>query len=146
LSQYSYFAWTSLGFPVFGFIKQILTALEIAQFLVGGALIWGYLFIEYDTLIYRPGGLAGGLPSTISESKDASYSMPTAPSALEGHGVGPHLQHPRDYFQVQRIPCIKSSGEALAVCLTTLYLIPLTYLFMGLFRHSYLKRVKRPKK
>jgi hypothetical protein len=34
----------------------------------------------------------------------------------------------------------------LAVCLTTLYLIPLTYLFMGLFRHSYLKRAKRPKK
>jgi hypothetical protein len=97
----------------------------MTQFIVGCVICCSYYFVEYDLLIHGPGGHTGGLSSTV-----------TMPRSGKEHGIGSH-------FQVQRVPCLKNSGEALAIWSTTLYCIPLMYLFVSFFRRAYLESGKR---
>ena len=92
-------------------IKQSLTSLQIAQFLVG--FVWGYcyLFVKY-TVPFDFTLQAQDLHSAI-ESNMVSIDAPTS--------------------------CLSDSGEAFTVILTTAYVLPLLLLFVRFFLASYTK-------
>ncbi|CAG7926758.1 unnamed protein product [Penicillium olsonii] len=136
--MYSYYALTSLKIPLPGALKQTLTSLQIAQFLVGGAMGLGYLFVEYDAPVYRS---ANNTTASASAFKDSmgkfDYHLSTTGNFKDQ--IASDLQRETE---VQRVPCLQDSGQSFPVFITVLYLLPLIYLFVSFFRRSYLKRVK----
>lgn len=130
---------TTLAIPVPGFVKRALTSLQIAQFFVGCTIACSYFFIEYDAMVYRAAGYNGGTPLTSKEADGIPFYPPTTPIVSQGFGYGSGLQ---DQFEVQKVPCLRDSGQAFATWLCTLYYLPLIYLFVSFFRRSYIKRVK----
>jgi hypothetical protein len=113
--QYSYFAIQSLGFSIPMSIKRSLTSIQIAQFLVG--LVWGngYVFSRYDF------GLDGLTEQAIAN--------------LTGAFENGNTEFPVD----TTVSCLSDSGEALTVMMSTIYILPLIFMFVQFFIRSYVK-------
>lgn len=99
----------------------MLTGMQITQFLLGSIVAWSYLFISYDVSI-------GPSVAVMENKREENDSR-----------VGISLS--RDNSNL--VPCLNNSGQVFALLLTTLYLIPLTYLFLRFFVRSYLSGPKR---
>lgn len=110
-----------------------MTTLQITQFFVGGFFACTYLFVEYDALVHHLGDDGQGLLAANTEDMRISSPAPTMSSAREGHGVG-FLNHSSGgLYELRRTPCLENSSQAFAVWLTTLYILPLIYLFLCFF-------------
>ncbi|KAJ5923339.1 fatty acid elongase-like protein [Penicillium verhagenii] len=122
--MYTYFAWTALDLSVSRLVKQTLTTLQIAQFVIGLVSSCSFMFIEYETIVFNHEEpiVAGG-----TEKVDISSRF------REGD------------FQVQRTPCLRHSSEVFPLLLTSFYLLPLIYLFASFFSRSYLNQPKHAK-
>lgn len=93
-------------------------------------------------LVYRAAGeegLAENIYQPTGESQYAQYA----------HGLADEVQHVlhrnpirRTVYRTeyQHVPCIDTSGQAFAIYLNLIYLLPLTGLFMRFFVKSYLRR------
>jgi hypothetical protein len=135
--QYSYYAINVIALPVSGFIKRTLTSLQILQFVVGGATACGYLFVEYDILTNR--STSHNSPVTLMNTQEES--SPLSGMSVISEISGPHINH-QSQFEIRRIPCLQNSGQAFAIWLSILYLLPLTYLFVRFFSGSYIQRAR----
>jgi hypothetical protein len=99
-------------------------------------------------LVYRAAGeegLAENIYQPTGESQYAQYA----------HGLADDVQHvlhrnpkSRTVYRTeyQHVPCIDTSGQAFAVYLNLIYLLPLTGLFMRFFVKSYLRRTSAKSK
>jgi hypothetical protein len=124
--------------PVSIRIKQALTAIQIAQFLLGLVLGYIYLFIAHDVPLYAPhmpgNSTTGG---TDSHTEDGQRSIRTpyierATSGIETQDITGHI--------TQRY--LLDSGKAFPLIVTTIYLIPLVYMFCRFYVQAYLARGK----
>ncbi|KAB8218053.1 ELO family [Aspergillus novoparasiticus] len=115
--MYLYYSFTTLRIKVPVFIKRTLTRLQIAQFVLGGLSSWLYVFISYDSPMDVP------LVATEDKSDNQIYV---------GRDVGSNV-----------VPCMNNSGQAFALLLSTLYLIPLTQLFVKFFGRTYKLEAKQ---
>ncbi|KAF2277269.1 uncharacterized protein EI97DRAFT_449956 [Westerdykella ornata] len=85
-------------------------------------------------LVYRAAG-EEGLAENIGSVGQAAHGVHTpSPAAHDG---ARKVAYRTEY---QSVPCIDTSGQAVAVYLNVLYLAPLTFLFVRFFIKSYLRR------
>ncbi|KAE8379791.1 ELO family [Aspergillus bertholletiae] len=117
--MYFYYTLTTLKVTVPGFLKRMLTGMQITQFLLGTLFAWSYLFISYDVSTWA------SLASTNTNPE-------------ENHGNDSRVNIPLGKDNSQLVPCLDNSGQVFTLLLTTLYLIPLTSLFVRFFVRSYL--------
>ncbi|KAK6837287.1 hypothetical protein RU639_001494 [Aspergillus parasiticus] len=115
--MYLYYSLTTLRIKVPVFVKRTLTRLQIAQFVLGGLASWLYVFISYDNPI--------DVPLIATEDKSDSQTS-------VGREVGSNA-----------VPCMNNSGQVFALLLGTLYLVPLTQLFLKFFRRTYKLEAKQ---
>ncbi|EIT74279.1 hypothetical protein AO1008_01624 [Aspergillus oryzae 100-8] len=123
-NQYLYYTLTTFKVSIPGFLKRILTGMQIAQFILGSILAWSYIFISYDASIWPP-------LASINNKREENRGNESRTSTLFHEDNS------------QLIPCLDNSGQVLALLLTTVYLIPLTFLFVRFFIRSYLSGSKR---
>lgn len=97
--------------------------MQITQFVFGTTMAASYLFVHY-TLPYsvKDATSAGVLPwlRKLAGSEDSEPSLPSMESRMT--------------------TCMDTTGQAFAIWLNVMYLLPLTYLFMRFFVRSYLSR------
>ncbi|QMW47199.1 hypothetical protein G4B11_010678 [Aspergillus flavus] len=122
--MYLYYTLTTIKVSIPGFLKRILTGMQIAQFILGSILAWSYIFISYDASIWPP-------LASINNKREEN----------RGNESRTNILFHEDNSQL--IPCLDNSGQVLALLLTTVYLIPLTFLFVRFFIRSYLSGSKR---
>ncbi|OGM42406.1 hypothetical protein ABOM_008369 [Aspergillus bombycis] len=108
--MYLYYSLTILRIKVPVFIKRTLTRLQITQFVLGGLASWLYVFVSYDS----PIGVS------LVETRDSDNQT-----------------HVRGEGGSTAAPCMDNSGQVFALLLATLYLIPLTQLFLQFFGRTY---------
>ena len=120
-SQYSYYALTALGFPLSIFIKRALTAIQIAQFVLGSLVSWIYFFVKYEVPFPAQ--------SSISPAINLVEGSQTANASQRGY-MGYELEH-------HTVSCLEHSGQAFGILLGNLFLVPLMCLFLRFFRQSY---------
>ncbi|KNG84171.1 hypothetical protein ANOM_008584 [Aspergillus nomiae NRRL 13137] len=122
--MYFYYTLATLKIAVPGFLKRILTGMQIAQFILGSIFAWSYIFISYDASIWAPF-------ASIDNKGEKNH----------GNESRTNISLPQDNSHL--VPCLDNSGQVFALLLTTLYLIPLTFLFVRFFVRSYLSGPKR---
>ncbi|KAF3390348.1 hypothetical protein F1880_009382 [Penicillium rolfsii] len=134
--MYTYFSMTALGLRVPVSIKRSLTTMQIGQFLLGGAIAVCYLFIGYDIAISQVTNLEEGrlMKSNYSRFQRAMSSETDTTAAVPVAG---------SVFEAQPTPCLRNSGQTIALFGTLLYLVPLVYLFVSFFSRSYVKRARK---
>jgi hypothetical protein len=157
--QYTYYTLTALHIRVPGVIKRSLTTMQITQFVVGTTWAASYLFVSYT--------LPGKLSTASAAAASATSVIEAAAATASAVGLGPWLKKlglraagaegaaenvGYSYADVpsssaaQRTPigpmttCIDTTGQAFAIWLNVMYLLPLTYLFVRFFVRSYLHR------
>ena len=74
-------------------------------------------------------------------TRNALTAGPSAPSDHGNNSVkGDDIYRPETQMkQSELIPCMSDSGEGVSILLTTIYLLPLTYLFVQFFIRSYVR-------
>lgn len=111
--------------------KRTLTKLQLAQFFVGW--IWGYtyLFMSYK------------VPLDVTAESINNGSMPALKSGDS------HEDNRKDSQIKARMPtsestvsCLSDSGEAFTIIVTSIYIIPLIYLFAQFYIKAYMKQGK----
>ncbi|KAE8140881.1 ELO family [Aspergillus pseudotamarii] len=115
--MYLYYSLTTLKIKVPVFMKRTLTRLQIAQFVLGGLASWLYVFISYDS------PMDTSLVPTEDKSDNQTYIKRGGESNV--------------------IFCMNNSGQVFALMLTTVYLIPLTQLFLRFFGQTYKLETKK---
>ncbi|KAH8699147.1 putative fatty acid elongase [Talaromyces proteolyticus] len=97
---------------------------------------------------------AGVIPMLKKLAIRAAGAEGIAENVLNGQGqhFGSDAQHAARYSQLQQeainslryesIDCVDNSGQAFAIWLNVMYLLPLTYLFARFFVRSYLRRIE----
>ncbi|RCI10309.1 hypothetical protein L249_8445, partial [Ophiocordyceps polyrhachis-furcata BCC 54312] len=152
--MYSYYTLTAFHVKVSMTIKRTLTTLQITQFLLGATFATAHLFVTYlaPVTMTRDGGsdmAASAADSTIPVASGVFDSVkqllfgPVLEESSPAVTVSPALHSPlltETVYVAQ--PCIVTRGETFAVWLNTVYLAPLTYLFVSFFIASYVKRSK----
>ncbi|KAM5475367.1 hypothetical protein MauCBS54593_001055 [Microsporum audouinii] len=167
--MYTYYTLTALRVRVPVRIKRSLTTMQIVQFVVGTLLAAAHLFVSYSVpvpaarpLALRP--LTQSIPSSDSESGTgigpwlkklafrAAGADGVASNVLSANGTlfgrdGADAAHAvvnhrelRYSLESATVPCINTSGQAFAIWLNLVYLLPLTFLFVRFFVRSYLRR------
>ena len=82
--MYAYYTLTALRFKIPVAVKQTLTTLQIAQFVVGVTFAFAHLFIAYDIPISVPyifslaDNLTSAIPSSVSSAVDVATATATA--------------------------------------------------------------------
>lgn len=100
--------------------KRTLTKLQLAQFFVGW--VWGYtyLFMSYRVPV---------------EVTGKSINNGTTRALEAGHNI--------DKTHVDSaVSCLSDSGEAFTIIVTSIYIVPLIYLFAQFYIKSYRKQGK----
>ncbi|KAF3891932.1 Elongation of fatty acids protein [Trichophyton interdigitale] len=164
--MYTYYTLTALRVKVPTRIKRSLTTMQIAQFVIGTLLAAAHLFISYsvpvqeshpvalqpltetipsqDTtgllpwlkkLAFRAAGADGVAANVLS----ANRTLFGADGSHAAHALVNHRELRKQTLQA-RVPCINTSGQAFAIWLNLVYLLPLTFLFVRFFIRSYLRR------
>ncbi|KAI9932267.1 hypothetical protein ASPWEDRAFT_68221 [Aspergillus wentii DTO 134E9] len=144
--MYTYYTLTALRIRVPQAIKQSLTTMQITQFVFGTAMAASYLFVSY-TLPYAPASReAASVPATAGSSGPAPWLKKFAFRAAGAEGVAENVgagQKPLGAIQANdsnMVTCLDTTGQAFAVWLNVMYLLPLTFLFVRFFIRSYLYR------
>jgi hypothetical protein len=157
--QYTYYTLTALHIRVPGVIKRSLTTMQITQFVIGTTWAASYLFVSYT--------LPGKLSTASAAAASVTSAVEAAAATASAVGLGPWLKKlglraagaegaaenvGYSYADVpsssgaQRTPvgpmitCMDTTGQAFAIWLNVMYLLPLTYLFVRFFVRSYLHR------
>ncbi|PGH21469.1 hypothetical protein AJ80_03260 [Polytolypa hystricis UAMH7299] len=175
--MYTYYTLTAVSVPIPIRIKRSLTTMQILQFVFGTALAAVHLFISYSLPASVPHNIAlSPLDSNVAvDLNDTATGMgpwlkKLALRAAGAEGVaenvvnaegklfgadGAHAarailskQEVRYHLEPRTYTCMDTSGQAFAIWLNVLYLLPLTFLFARFFIRSYLRRTdaKRTKK
>ncbi|KAI9820533.1 MAG: hypothetical protein M1832_003724 [Thelocarpon impressellum] len=169
--MYAYYTLTAISVRVPQAMKRTLTSLQIAQFLVGTSYAISHLFVSYTIPVSVPYNVISSFPSSAVSSatsiaKAAAASggvanllkrfalraageeglaenVPVA-KASPSNGFAEVLKEEVRYrTEYQTVPCIDTSGQAFAIWLNVIYLLPLTYLFVNFFITSYTRRSGR---
>ncbi|OAL68939.1 hypothetical protein A7D00_7195 [Trichophyton violaceum] len=164
--MYTYYTLTALRVKVPTRIKRSLTTMQIAQFVIGTLLAAAHLFVSYsvpvqeshpvtlqpltetipsqDTtgllpwlkkLAFRAAGADGVAANVLS----ANRTLFGADGSHAVHALVNHRELRKQTLQTS-VPCINTSGQAFAIWLNLVYLLPLTFLFVRFFIRSYLRR------
>ncbi|EEQ28548.1 conserved hypothetical protein [Microsporum canis CBS 113480] len=166
--MYTYYTLTALRVRVPVRIKRSLTTMQIVQFVVGTLLAAAHLFVSYSVpvpvarplalrpltqsipsgsesgtgigpwlkkLAFRAAG-ADGVASNVLSANGTLFGRDGADAA---HAVVNHREL-RYSLESATVPCINTSGQAFAIWLNLVYLLPLTFLFVRFFVRSYLRR------
>lgn len=114
--QYTYFTLQTLGISVPVSFKRTLTKLQLAQFFIGW--IWGYtyLFISYR------------VPIDVTAKGINNGSAPALKAGM--------------LTSENAVSCLSDSGEAFTIIVTSIYIIPLIYLFGQFYIKAYMKQGK----
>ncbi|PFH58267.1 hypothetical protein XA68_13936 [Ophiocordyceps unilateralis] len=154
--MYTYYTLTTFNIKVSIGIKRTLTTLQITQFLLGAFFATLHLFITYLAPVTV--NTRDGMPASPADS-----TIPVASGVFESVKqllFGPVLNESSPAITVSSVPqsgmltetvyvaqpCIVTRGETFAIWLNTVYLAPLTYLFVSFFIASYVKRSKAGQK
>lgn len=123
-TQYTYYSLTALSIRVPTPIKRSLTTMQITQFVFGTTMAASYLFVHY-TLPYtvKDATSAGVLPWLKKVTGSEDSEKPIVPDT-----------------ESRMTTCMDTTGQAFAIWLNVMYLLPLTYLFVRFFVRSYLSR------
>ncbi|OOQ82390.1 hypothetical protein PEBR_39148 [Penicillium brasilianum] len=114
--MYTYFTLQTLGISVPVSFKRTLTKLQLAQFFIGW--IWGYTYLFMS---YR-------VPIDVT-AKDINNG--STPALKEGISTSENA-----------ISCLSDSGEAFTIIVTSIYIIPLIYLFAQFYIKAYMRQGK----
>lgn len=133
--------------------------MQITQFLCGTTMAAAYLFVHY-TIPYPVGStalrhltkVAPAVATATAETAAVSWLKKLAFRAAGAEGVaenvGGAVVSPRSGYTQEMVTCMNTTGQAFAIWLNVIYLLPLTYLFMRFFVRSYLQRkdpgIKQP--
>lgn len=112
LCQYSYFTIQTLRISVSKEFKRALTSIQIAQFIVGLGFAHFYLFVSYKAPLPPGAPQVAGSFEANGQASNASTGMTT-------------------------IPCLGNQGEGFPLVVASSYLLPLIYLFVEFYIHSY---------
>ncbi|EFR04234.1 hypothetical protein MGYG_07241 [Nannizzia gypsea CBS 118893] len=164
--MYTYYTLTALRVKVPTRIKRSLTTMQIAQFVVGTLLAAAHLFFTYSVPVQeahpvalRPltetipaehtSGLfpwlkklafrAAGAEGVASNVLSANRTLFGPDGTHAAHALINHRELRQETHQAS-VPCINTSGQAFAIWLNLVYLLPLTFLFVRFFIRSYLRR------
>ncbi|KAF4585716.1 GNS1/SUR4 family protein [Ophiocordyceps camponoti-floridani] len=151
--MYTYYTLTALSIKVPMRIKRTLTTMQIIQFILGAFFATLHLFVTYLTPITVPRRDGPGMPAspTDSDIPVASGVFGSVKQLLFGpvlDETSPAISmsplQPSSSMMTETVyvaqPCIITRGETFAIWLNTIYLAPLTYLFVSFFIASYVKR------
>ncbi|KAF3394030.1 hypothetical protein F1880_005284 [Penicillium rolfsii] len=129
LIQYTYFTIQTLGIYVPLGFKRTLTKLQLAQFFVGW--IWGYtyLFMSYKV----------PLDVTTEDLKNRSMPRLDLSGSRDDIRKGSQIKMPTSE---RAVSCLSDSGEAFTIIVTSIYIIPLIYLFAQFYVKAYMKQGK----
>jgi hypothetical protein len=157
-TQYTYYTLTALSIRVPTVVKRALTTMQITQFIIGSIFAAIHLFIRYTVPLSRADpfsvwhpsdptaaaevGLAQSTPSVtervfLTASQAARFGADPIPAINLSQAMD---SPPRIAIQYQMVHCIDTTGQAFAIWLNVMYLMPLTYLFARFFARSYLRR------
>jgi hypothetical protein len=103
--------------------------MQITQFVFGSAMAASYLFVMYT------------LPSEKAPlTAEPAASEGLMPWLKQFAGAGAESRETGAGSGNQMVTCMDTTGQAFAIWLNVLYLLPLTYLFARFFVRSYLYR------
>ncbi|KAL2831975.1 ELO family [Aspergillus pseudoustus] len=137
--MYTYFALAAAAVPLSMRIKRAMTTIQITQFLLGFVLGYSYLFVAYDV-------------STPDHSTPQNSTTPASFTVIPGTQPSnltldrnsriwlPELQSPQQTTVKVKLHCLQDSGKAFPILVTTIYVVPLLYMFCCFFTRSYSKR------
>nr|POF23960.1 putative fatty acid elongation protein 3 [Quercus suber] len=80
--MYTYYALSALGYRVPRRYKQLLTTLQIAQFLFGASYAAAHLFVQYDIPVSTPYQIVDTVRKAVSSVSSAASAASTAASSL----------------------------------------------------------------
>lgn len=115
--------------------------MQITQFLFGTTMAASYLFVGYTLPHIENSKLSGALPAAGSAAQAVPWLKQLVFGAAEA--VAENTQKAASNVpgvSNQMVNCVDTSGQAFAVWLNVMYLLPLTYLFVRFFVRSYLYR------
>lgn len=147
--MYFFYGATSLKIRVPAALKKGITTLQIAQLFFGMLVASSYLFLTYIPSSFpahvRPSvgvSEATGVWDEATSLLSGNSSILTSPS-LHGSRLSTHTVDSRISASLSasgRAPCLSSSGHSFGVILNVTYLIPLIFLFVNFYVHSYLHK------
>ncbi|KAK2751098.1 hypothetical protein FQN57_000173 [Myotisia sp. PD_48] len=167
--MYTYYTLTALSVRIPVRIKRSLTTMQILQFIIGTLLAASHLFVYYSLPVTVPhispvASVASGLVQAGNNSAGvgpwlkkmalrAAGAEGSAENVVNSKGSlfgtdGANAAHAimdkeMSYSTVSKtFTCMDTSGQAFAIWLNVLYLLPLTYLFARFFVRSYLRRTE----
>jgi hypothetical protein len=111
--------------------KRTLTKLQLAQFFVGW--IWGYtyLFLSYKVpLDVTPESINNGSTPALEPGKRHD-------DLHKGSQIKARVSTSESV-----VSCLSDSGEAFTIIVTSIYIIPLIYLFAQFYIKAYMKQGK----
>ncbi|KAJ9638351.1 hypothetical protein H2199_007038 [Coniosporium tulheliwenetii] len=160
--MYTYYTLSALGVRVPQRIKRALTTMQIAQFVIGTLFAASHLFISYTVPVSTPYTVVTKVRELVTSIASAASSAVSdiALRAAGEEGLAENVRnnqgqvfgadaeryvdterHDTRYRnEYQRVDCINTSGQAFAIWLNLIYLLPLTALFVRFFIRSYTRR------
>jgi hypothetical protein len=108
-------------------IKRAITSVQITQFVVGVIWGWVYVFVTYDL-----GSIMAEQTFANNSSELEAQLALSTPNSAFGVGTGKVSAN-------TAVSCLSDRGEALGSSMSTLYVLPLMYLFVQFFIRSYVK-------
>ncbi|KAI2788660.1 hypothetical protein POX_e06681 [Penicillium oxalicum] len=132
--MYTYFTLQTLGISVPMSFKRTLTKLQLAQFFIGW--IWGYTYLFMS---YRIPPRASPNSRPNASEVDSNGFRPSENLTRLQRKEQAHLSHARDAVNasVDAVSCLSDSGEAFTIVVTSIYIVPLIYLFIQFYLQSY---------
>ena len=114
--------------------KRTLTKLQLAQFFIGW--IWGYTYLFMS---YRIPPHASPNSRPNASEVDSNGFRPSVNLTRLQRKEQAHLSHARDAVNasVDAVSCLSDSGEAFTIVVTSIYIVPLIYLFIQFYLQSY---------
>lgn len=115
--------------------------MQITQFVFGTTMAASYLFVSYTLPNIEKSKLSTAVPAAAS----AAQAVPWLKQLVFGAGEVAAENTQKVAEQIpgvsnQMVNCVDTTGQAFAVWLNVMYLLPLTYLFVRFFVRSYLYR------
>ncbi|KAJ5673852.1 hypothetical protein N7462_009291 [Penicillium macrosclerotiorum] len=121
--QYTYFTLRALGISVPSKFKRTLTKIQIGQFVVGLGIAYLYTFVRYEAPLHVVRKAFNSTSPLVSDSVK-------------------RRDHIREGLNdMVTFSCLENRGEGFPVILASLYLLPLTYLFIKFYVHSYTRKM-----
>ncbi|KAI5307147.1 putative serine/threonine protein phosphatase [Ascosphaera pollenicola] len=168
--MYTYYTLTAFHVPVPIRVKRSLTTMQIMQFILGTAFAASYLCIKYTIPIIQPvsadplhastapaaaatavgagvTGMGALVKGFVGRVMNGSSSLAELNKTVAAPAVGYQASQARFFadeknakIEYRAFNSVDTPGQAFAVWLNVLYLLPLTWLFARFFVRSYIRR------